>query len=171
MEEILKYTPVTLTEEVKKVLTPIEILYLQNKGVPSIIACIGGLVYKAVTPYINNSSLIIGEYEGTNVVHYLILDITSKNIFHQWNYNNEAKLIFINSDIEKLVMSNFIWFNVVRKLIISEVLGAYYDNTEKGGHFEAYANLLEDLILDVDKIACEKGAWFSLINEKKMGVL
>jgi hypothetical protein len=166
------YYPIKLDDISKKHLDVKTIFYLENKGLPSIIAPLGGTKYQTNVPFLiwKNENVIIGRTEGTQTIHYLVINAKTGNVYHQWNYDNPS-FVFVNSSFEKLLTSNFVYFYIIKKLILIKALGAYYDNTENGGNFEKYANLLKEMILDIDERATQEGAWSTLIQEMSIGVI
>lgn len=157
---------IILSQEIKKILDEKTIFILEKIGLPKKIIYNEYLYLSE--PYLKDKvHLVLGKIPNTNTEHYLIINIKTKEVFHEWNYDNTQNLVFLNSSIEKSLICRFTYDFVIRRLILSESFGAYYDNH----NYEKYASLLKEMILDVDKEATEKGAWASLINEMSMGAI
>ena len=162
-----------IENNIREILDEKTIFLLEKYGIPKQIAPLGGTEYEILkTPYLNkDGNVVLGINYSTNCEHYLIINTDSEQIYHQWNHNEIPNNIFINSSIEKMMFCDYSYTFFLRRLILAESLGSYYDNSSKGGNFEKYAGLLFDLIFDIDKAATEKGVWHSLINEMKLGVI
>jgi len=168
---ILKGTCVKVTQDVIDKIGIKTVFVLENIGIPNKIVPIGGCDFKILSsPYIKNGYLILGKITNSESTHYLIMDISNENIYVEWNYNLHPERVFINSNIENLLLCNYIYNFFIHRLIISEALGAYYDNNE-GGNYYKYADLLQAMISDTDKTAIKRGVWYSLIQEMRLGVI
>lgn len=146
---------------------------LENIGIPINIPAmgIGDYSFDNVPFLLNNYSVVLGFIESEPVNHFLLLNIENENIFHQWNYDEVPNKVFINSDFEKLLLCTNSYNFFLKRLIMSKSFGSYYDNTPQGGNFKKYANLLKELILDIDERAANEGAWHSLIQEMSIGAI
>jgi hypothetical protein len=163
---------IKLSETIINKLDAETVFILEHIGIPNEITPIGGVDFKILlNPYINNDCLILGEVKGTNVTHYLTMNMANKYIFIEWGYDMTAPQVFINSDIKSMLLCEFSYNFFIRRLIKSKALGAYYDNSSIGGNFEKYACLLEDILKDIDERATKEGVWHSLIEEMKLGVI
>lgn len=147
------------------------VFILENIGMPEKIAPLGGIKFRILeVPYIQDGNLILGDVKGENNTHYLGMDLTMNNIYVEWNYDMAQK-VFINTNIESLLLCNYSYYFFIHRLITSEALGVYYDNTSKGGNYDKYAYLLKSIIFDIDEDAAKKGIWSSLIQEMQLGVI
>ncbi|MDR7211945.1 hypothetical protein [Flavobacterium piscis] len=157
---------IILAENIKKILDENTIFIIEKIGLPKKIIYNEYLYLSE--PYLKDKVyLVLGKIPNTNTEHYLIINIETKEVFHEWNYDNIQNLVFLNSSIEKSLMCRFTYDFFIRRLILSESLGGYYDNC----NYEKYASLLKEMIFDIDKEATEKGAWASLISEMSMGAI
>lgn len=155
-----------LSQEIKKKLDESTIFTIEKIGLPKKIIYNEYLYFSE--PYLKDKvHLVLGKIPNTNTEHYLIINVKTKEVFHEWNYDNIQNLVFLNSSIEKSLMCRFAYDFFIRRLILSESLGAYYENS----NYEKYASLLKEMIFDIDREAAEKGAWASLINEMSMGAI
>lgn len=160
---------IKLSTKIKTIIDNDTVYILENVGIPNKITPLGGIEYEILSnPYIkNDKELILGKTINTNTEHCFFLNIENNNIFHQWNYNNIPLNIFINSNIDKMLLCDFVYVALIRRLILSKSLGAYYDDA----NYEKYANLLNEIIFDIDEEATKKGAWCSLIQEMSIGAI
>ncbi len=162
-----------IKDNIKNKLDAETAFFIEKIGIPDKIGALGGIFYTLPIDVflVDNENIVIAENKLTKITHYLIINSKTKVIYQQWNYDEQSNLVFINSSYKQLIISNYVYFNVIKKLIFSESLGAYYDNSPEGGNFEKYANVLEMLIKDIDERATKEGVWHSLIEEMKLGVI
>ncbi len=153
-----------VSEEIKSKLNHADYIALTEIGLPTKILSNSFVYYEQVIDDYNGS-IILGR--NTHVKEWeLKINIADSSIFYSGKGNlTEEVYAFYNSSIHALLLSLLIYDFFIRKLIISKSLGEYHINHEK------YANMLFELIYDIDKIAVEKGVWFSLIDEMKLGVI
>jgi hypothetical protein len=146
---------------------------LESYGIPSHIVPLGGINYQILEDFYvsKDNFLVLGEYKTANSKHYLVLEFNTERLYHQWNYDLIPNNVFINSNLEKTFLCNYAYDLFVQRLIKSEALGPYYENTSKGGNFEKYASLLREIIADIDEKAAKEGAWHSLIEEMSIGTI
>lgn len=153
-----------ISEEIKSKLNHEDFIALTEIGLPTKILS-NSFVYNEHVVDDNNGSIILGY--NTHVKEWeLKVNIADSSIF----YSGKGKLTgevyaFYNSSINSLLLSLLSYDFFIRKLIVSKSFGEYHINHEK------YANMLFELISDIDKTAIEKGVWFSLIDEMKLGVI
>lgn len=149
------------------------VFIVENIGIPIRIPAmgIGNYSFDNVPFLLDENSVVIAVVKGEKKNHYLLLDTKNENILHQWNYDQEPNNIFINSSIEQLLLCTYSFDFVIKRLIEKKSLGPYYDNSPKGGNFEKYAELLKEMIFDIDERATSEGAWFSLIQEMSIGAI
>lgn len=167
------YQRILLSQDVSDYLNIRDVNCIENVGIPSIIIPLSGNFYKVVSPYFidNKQKVVIAETTNSHSPHFLIIDIKEGSVMNQWNFKEGVKVVFVNSDISKLIASNRVYEQVVRKMIIEKSLGAYYENTPQGGYFEKYSQLLKEIISCIDEKAANEGVWHSLILEMSMGVI
>ncbi len=72
---------------------------------------------------------------------------------------------FYNSSVCKLLLSIFSYEFFFQKLVNSDLLGEY------NVYHEKYAEILFELISDIDNKAISTGVWIALINEMRLGVM
>ena len=113
----------------------------------------------------NNGSIILGH--NSHVKEWqLKINIEDSSIFCSGKGNLTDEVYwFYNSSITALLLSLLTYDFYLRKLIINKYLGEYPTSHGK------YANLLTELLANIDNVATEKGVWFSLIDEMKLGVI
>jgi len=153
-----------VSDEIKNKLSREDFIALTEIGLPTKILS-NNFVYNSQVVDDNNGSIILG-----NNIHVreweLKINILDSSIF----YSGKGKLTdqayaFYNSSVSKLLISLLSYDFFIKKLITSKSFGEYHINHEK------YANVLFELITDIDQAAVEKGVWFSLIDEMKLGVI
>jgi hypothetical protein len=153
-----------VSEEIKKKLRYEDYIALTEIGLPSRILS-NSFVYNEFVIDDNNHSIILGH--NTHVKEWkLKISLVDSSIFYsgRGNYTDDV-FSFYNSSIYALLLSLLCYDFFIQKLITKEAFGEYHTNHEK------YANMLFELISDIDKTAVEKGVWFSLIDEMKLGVI
>lgn len=160
MDSLFKFK---VSDDLKSKLKHTDFIVLTEVGLPAKILSNTFVYNEHVVD--DNGSIILGC--NTHVKEWeLKMNLADSSIF----YSGKGKLTdevysFYNSSINSLLLSLLCYDFFVRKLIVSKSLGEYHINHEK------YANMLYELISDVDKAAVEKGVWFSLIDEMKLGVI
>lgn len=161
MDSLFKFK---VSDNIKRKLKHEDYIALTEVGLPSKILS-NTFVYNENVVDDNNGSIILGHNTHVNEWE-LKISFLDSSIF----YSGKGKLTdevysFYNSSINSLLLSLLCYDFFIRKLIVSKSLGEYHMNHEK------YADMLFELISDVDKTAVEKGVWFSLIDEMKIGVI
>ena len=153
-----------VSEEIKKKLVREDFIALTEIGLPTKILS-NSFIYNKQIIEDETGNLILGY--NTHVNEWkLKINLIDFSVFYSGKGNlSDEVYSFYNSSIYKLILSLFIYDFFLKRLIMSNLLGEYHINYEK------YADLLFELIFDIDKIAVVKGAWFSLIDEMKLGVI
>lgn len=153
-----------VSDEIKSKLNREDFIILTEIGLPTKILS-NSFVYNTQVVDDSNGSIVLG-YNCHVKEWELKICIADSSIY----YSGKGKLTdevyaFYNSSISKLLLSILSYDFFVRKLIITKSFGEYHINHEK------YANILFELIFDIDKTAVEEGVWFSLIDEMRLGVI
>lgn len=153
-----------VSDEIKSKLNHEDYIVLTEIGLPTKILS-NSFIYNEQVFEDNYGSIILGF--NTHVVEWkLKIKMNDSSIFYsgKGNLTNEI-YAFYNSSISNLLLSLLSYDFFIRKLIVSKSLGEYHTNHEK------YADLLFELIADIDKVAIENGVWQSLIDEMRLGVI
>jgi hypothetical protein len=165
---MLKYRSETslfeLDQNLKEILGETNSFFLMLNGIPK------KVIYQEYTffksPILNETEILLGETIGDKNPHNLIVNLKDKAIYHKWNFDtNNPSYVYLGKNIETLCQSLFINDFIIKRLIFSEKLGSYYENHER------YAVLLQELILDIEGEKVLEGAWGSLFEEMKLGVI
>jgi hypothetical protein len=136
---------------------------INNIGIPKIVLD----KFKPNKMRIQNGILIFSKSYLSDI--YLGINMQSQNVIcFSEMYNSNS---FMNSDYESFIKTNFAYETFRSICITNQIFGPYYDNTPQGGNFEKYANLLKELIQDIDERSANEGVWHSLIEEMSMGVI
>jgi hypothetical protein len=154
---------IKLTEKLKNKLDEDLIYILENIGLPK------KIVYSKIDfiePIVESSIFLFGVANHLSDMKFGI-ELNTGRIITYGAYEENNFYSIINSSLNKLLLCSFTYNFFIRRLISSESLGTYYDNN----NYEKYANLLKEMIFDIDKEASEKGAWSSLISEMSMGAI
>ncbi|KAF2326491.1 hypothetical protein [Flavobacterium ginsenosidimutans] len=154
---------IKLTGKIKNQLDKSLIYIIENIGLPK------KIVYSKINfidPIIEESIFCFGEATHLSDMKFGI-ELRTNRIITYGGYRENSFYSIINSNLDKLLLCSFIYDFVIRRLILSESFGAYYENC----NYEKYASLLKEMIFDIDKEAAEKGAWASLINEMSIGAI
>jgi hypothetical protein len=153
-----------ISDEIKSKLTKEDFITLTEIGLPSKILSNNFVYYEQIIQDDDNN-LILGY--STHVNEWkLKISLNDFSIF----YTGKGKLTsevfaFYNKSISKLLLCLFSYDFFLRRLIKSNLLGEYHINHEK------YADLLFEIISDIDKVAADEGVWFYLIEEMRLGVI
>ena len=171
MNTIIEKICVKLDKKLVNKLDSETMFILEHIGIPNTTPM--GVDVKVISnPYLyQENDIVLGETKGEKLTHYLMLNIIDNSVYFKWNYQDTPEEVFINSNVKSMLLCEFSYQFFIRRLILSKALGAYYDNSDKGGNYENYACLLEELIIDIDERAAKEGAWRSLIEEMKLGAI
>lgn len=151
-------------EKIKSKLNHTDFIALTEIGLPTKILS-NSFVYNEQIVEDGMGSIVLG-YNSHVKEWELKISITDSSIFYSGKGNlTDEVYAFYNSSISNLLLSLLSYDFFIIKLIKSKSFGEYHINHEK------YANILFELISDIDKSAVEKGVWFSLIDEMKLGVI
>lgn len=153
-----------VSDEIKGKLNHEDFIVLTEIGLPTKILS-NTFIYNEYVIEDDNGSIILGY--NTHVKEWeLKINKSDSSIFYSGKGNLTSEVYaFYNSSISNLLLSLISYNFFVRKLIGSNSLGDYHANHGK------YANILFELISDIDKTAVEQGVWFSIIDEMKLGVI
>lgn len=156
-------------DEIKSRLRKCDIIALTEIGLPKRILSNKFVYYE--TCFLLDNDLILGFNEDVNE-WILKINLNDFSIYYSGKGSfSEEVFAYYNSSVSNLILSLFSYHFFVCRLIDNKILGSYYDNTPQGGNFEKYAELLKDLIFDIDERATREGVWCSLIQEMSMGVI
>jgi|GEM_PF-6086493 len=161
-----------LPDEVINVINSADLYCLEHIGLPNRILSNEFVFYNKPIFDQDQDCLLLGK--NTHVSEWeLKMNIINRSIFYSGKSSSLRTDVYCyyNSNISKFLLCHFSYEFYVRRLIGSEALGPYYDNTPEGGNFGKYAELLKGLIKDIDEQATKEGAWYALIEEMSLGVL
>ena len=158
-----------IPEQIKKIIGCENSIILTDIGIPKQLVSAKFDYYE--TPVVSDNCLLLGT--NTHIPEWILrLDLENNAVFFSGQGKRTPYIYaFYNSSLEQLLLSLYSDKFFIRRLILSQTLGAYYDNSDKGRNYEKYACLLEELITDIDERAAKEGAWHSLIEEMKLGVI
>ncbi|PZX93026.1 hypothetical protein DOS84_11695 [Flavobacterium aquariorum] len=165
---MLKYRTETsffeLSPNLKEILGETNSFFLILNGLPKKIIYQEYSFFKQ--PILNQTEILLGQTIGDKNPHNLVIKLEDKAIYHKWNFEtNNPSYVYLGENVETLCQSLFINDFIIKRLILSEKLGSYQENHEK------YAILLKELILDIESNKILGGAWGSLFEEMRLGVI
>lgn len=150
--------------ELKRKLNHADVIALTEIGLPKKILS-NSFVYNEQVVEDGDGSIILG-YNSHVEAWKLKINIANSSIFYSGKGNlTDQVYAYYNNSANALLLSLFSYDFFIQKLIASESFGEYHLNHEK------YANLLFELISEIDNTAVEKGVWHSLIDEMRLGVI
>ena len=150
-----------IPDNVRLFLTHEDYIILTEVGLPTQILAQTFVYNEEVL--IKDDCVILGS--NTHVSDWLLkVSLSDRSVFYAGKgMVSEEVYCFYNTNLKNLHLSLFSYNFFIHRLITTSLLGDYHL------HYKKYANLLHDLIFDIDIQSTKEGVWCGLINEMKIG--